>query len=50
MDILKKGFIPIIDGKILSKAMCLKIIEGRENMSQIPYTSTIGFDHVCYVM
>ena len=42
MILLKKGFIPMVDGKQLSKFMCPKIQEGRENMNRIPYTSVIG--------
>ena len=41
INLSKKGFIPIVDGKHLSKFMCPKTQEGRENMNRIPYASTI---------
>ena len=42
MDISKRGFIPIVHGKHLSKSMCPKTQEKREHMSKIPYASVIG--------
>ena len=42
MDISKKGFIPMLHGKYLSKSMCPKTQEEKERMSRIPYASAIG--------
>ena len=42
MDLSKRGFIPIVHGKHLSKSMCPKTQEERERMSKIPYVSAIG--------
>ena len=42
MDISKKGFIPMVHGKHLSKSMCPRTQEDRERMSRIPYASAIG--------
>ena len=42
MDLSKRGNIPMMHGKHLSKSMCPKIQEERDNMSQIPYASAIG--------
>ena len=42
MDLSKKGFIPIVHGKHLSKSMCPRTQEERKRMSRIPYASAIG--------
>ena len=42
MDQSKKGFLPMLQGKILSKAQCPAIADEREKMSVIPYASAIG--------
>ena len=42
MDHFKKGFIPMVHEKHLSKSMCPKTQEERERMSKIPYASAIG--------
>ena len=42
LDLSKIGFIPMVYWKHLSKFMCPKTQEGRENMNRIPYTSVIG--------
>ena len=42
MDISKKGFIPMLHGKHLSKSMCPRTQEEKERMSRIPYASAIG--------
>ena len=42
MELSKKGFLPIVCGKHLSKSMCPKTLEESERMRQIPYASAIG--------
>ena len=42
INLSKNGFIPMVDGKHLSKFMCPKTHESREIMNQIPHASTIG--------
>ena len=42
IDLSKRGFIPIVRGKHLSKSMCPKTQEERERMSKILYASAIG--------
>ena len=42
IDLSKRGNIPMLYGKHLSKSMCPKTQEERDNMSQIPYASVIG--------
>ena len=42
INLSKKGFIPMIDGKHLSKFMCPKTQENRENMNRISHASAIG--------
>ena len=42
MEGSKKGFLPMLPGKILSKAQCPASVDDREKMSNIPYASTIG--------
>ena len=42
MDQSKKGFLPMLQGKILSKAQCAVTADEREKMSVIPYASAIG--------
>ena len=42
MDLSKRGNSPMMHGKNLSKFMCPKTQEERDNMSQIPYASAIG--------
>ena len=42
MDQSKKGFLPMLQGKILSKAQCPATADEREKMSVIPYASAIG--------
>ena len=48
MDLSKRGFIPMVHGKHLSKSMCPWTQEERERMSLIPYASAIG--SIMYVM
>ena len=38
----KKGFLPMISGKTLSRTQCSTTAKERERMNEIPYTSTIG--------
>ena len=42
MDESKKGFLPMLQGKILSKTQCPATAEDREIMNKIPYASAIG--------
>jgi hypothetical protein len=42
MEGSKKGFLPMLPGKILSKAQCPASVDDREKMSNIPYASAIG--------
>ena len=42
MDLSKRGNISMLHGKHLSKSMCPKTQEERDNMSRIPYASAIG--------
>ena len=42
MDQAKKGFLPMLQGKILSKTQCPATAEDREKMNSIPYASAIG--------
>ena len=48
MDQSKKGFLPRLQGKILSNAQCPATADEREKMSVIPYASAIG--SIMYVM
>ena len=38
----KKGFLPMLQGKTLSKTQCPTMADERERMSKIPYASAIG--------
>jgi hypothetical protein len=42
MDKAKKGFLPMLSGKILSKAQCPVMAKDREAMRSVPYASAIG--------
>jgi hypothetical protein len=42
MDKAKKDFLPLLSGKILSKAQCPATAKDRETMSNVPYASAIG--------
>ena len=42
MDLSKRGNIPMLHGKHLSKSMCPNTQEERDNMIRIPYASAIG--------
>ena len=42
MDQAKKGFFPMLQGKILSKTQCPATVDERERMNNIPYASAIG--------
>jgi hypothetical protein len=42
MDKAKKGSLPMLSGKILSKAQCPATVKDRETMSNMPYASAIG--------
>jgi hypothetical protein len=42
MDKAKKGSLPMLSGKILSKAQCPAMVQDRETMSNVPYASAIG--------
>jgi hypothetical protein len=42
MDKAKKGFLPMLSGKILSKAQCPATAKDRETMSNVPYALAIG--------
>ena len=42
MDQSKKGFLPMLQGKILSKAQCPATTDEREKISVVPYASAIG--------
>jgi hypothetical protein len=42
MDKAKKGSLPILSGKIVSKAQCPAMVKDRETMSNVPYGSAIG--------
>ena len=48
MDLSKRVYIPMLHGKHLSKSMCPQTQEDKDNMSRIPYASTIG--SIMYVM
>jgi ATP-binding cassette subfamily B (MDR/TAP) protein 1 len=48
MDKAKKGFLPMLSGKILSKAQCPATTKDRETMSNVTYASNIG--SIMYVM
>jgi hypothetical protein len=50
MDKAKKGLVPMLSGKILSKAQCPATVNDRETMSKVPYASAIGsimYDMLC---
>jgi hypothetical protein len=42
MDKAKKGFLPMLSCKILSKAQCPTTAKDREAMTSVPYASAIG--------
>ena len=42
MDKALKGSVPMLSGKILSKAQCPATVNDREAMSKVPYASAIG--------
>jgi hypothetical protein len=42
MDKAKKGLLPMLSAKILSKAQCLATAKDREAMSNVHYASAIG--------
>jgi hypothetical protein len=42
MEDSKKGFLPMLQGKILSKTQGPATAEDREEMNKIPYASAIG--------
>jgi ATP-binding cassette subfamily B (MDR/TAP) protein 1 len=42
MDKAKKGSLPMLSGKILSKAQCPATTKDREAMSNMPYALAIG--------
>src|SRR3954463_13743445 len=42
MDKAKKGSVPMLSGKILSKPPCPATVNDREAMSKVPYASAIG--------
>jgi hypothetical protein len=42
MEDSKKGFLPMLQGKILSKTQGPAIAKDREEMNKIPYASAIG--------
>jgi hypothetical protein len=42
IDKAKKGFLPMLSGKILSKAQCPATAKDREAMRSVPYSSAIG--------
>ena len=42
MDLLKKGFLPVLQGVKLSKTQSPTTAEDRERMKVIPYASAIG--------
>jgi hypothetical protein len=42
MEEIKKGFLPMLQGKILSKTQGPATAEDREEMNKIPYASAIG--------
>src|SRR3954466_8949436 len=48
MDESKKGFLPMLQVKTLSKTQCPATTEDREKMNKIPYASAIG--SVMYAM
>jgi hypothetical protein len=50
MEESKKGFLPMLQGKILSKTQGPATAEDREEMNMIPYASAIGsimYDMLC---
>jgi hypothetical protein len=42
MDKAKKGSLPMLSGKILSKAQCPAMLKDRETLSKVPYALAIG--------
>jgi hypothetical protein len=42
MDKAKKCSLPMLSGKILTKAQCPAMAKDREAMSNVPYASAIG--------
>jgi hypothetical protein len=42
MNKAKKCSLPMLSGKILSKAQCSATVKDRETMSNVPYASAIG--------
>ena len=42
MEASKKGYLSVSYGICLSKKICLKILEERKRMNEIPYASTMG--------
>jgi hypothetical protein len=48
MDESKKWFLPMLQGKILSKTQSPATAEDREEMNKIPYASAIGY--IMYAM
>ena len=42
MEDSKKGFLPMLQGKILSKTQCPVTAEDRDKMNKVPYASAIG--------
>src|SRR5664279_2048824 len=42
MHEVKKGFLPMLQGKTLSKTQCPTTAEERERMNKVPYASAIG--------
>ena len=50
MDLSKRGFIPMVHGKVPSKSSCPKTQEEKDRMNGIPYASAIGsimYDMLC---
>src|SRR3954468_18675407 len=50
MDKAKKGSLPMLSGKIWSKAQCPAMVNDRETISKVPYASAIGsimYDMMC---
>jgi hypothetical protein len=48
MDKANKGSLPMLSGKILSKAQCPATVKDRETMSNVPYASAI--DSIMYAI
>src|SRR3954468_18856791 len=42
MDGSKKGFLPMLQGKTLSKTQSLATVEEREKMDKVPYSLAVG--------